>query len=168
MGKSYKNGKSSDWQILKMVTVMLAFLFKGWTKDDVTTVQKTGAKEKEIWFLGLSSDTPRGAKRTRQLSKTDIYCLSFESIMVWDCNSKSTLCGSSSVTIAFNSDLPSFFFFFLESKCSFQWLVIVILQLWFGWFYGMSTIIGYLMLNPVYTYILNIYDLWTHFVDTHS
>ena len=27
------------------------------------------------------------------------------------------------------------------------------------WFYGISTIIGYLMLNPVYTYILNIYDL---------
>ena len=30
----------------------------------------------------------------------------------------------------------------------------------------MSTIVGYLMLNPFYTYILNIYDLLTSFVDT--
>ena len=32
---------------------------------------------------------------------------------------------------------------------------------WFGlvWFYGISTIVDYLMLNPVHTYILNIYDL---------
>ena len=31
----------------------------------------------------------------------------------------------------------------------------------FGWvgFYGISTIVGYLMPNPLYTYILNIYDL---------
>ena len=27
------------------------------------------------------------------------------------------------------------------------------------WFYGISTIIGYLMPNPVFTYILNIYIL---------
>ena len=27
------------------------------------------------------------------------------------------------------------------------------------WFCGISTIVGYLMLNPLYTYILNIYDL---------
>ena len=26
-------------------------------------------------------------------------------------------------------------------------------------FYGRSTIVGYLMPNPLYTYILNIYDL---------
>ncbi len=26
-------------------------------------------------------------------------------------------------------------------------------------FYGISTIVGYLILNPFYTYILNIYDL---------
>ena len=33
--------------------------------------------------------------------------------------------------------------------------------IWFGLvgFYGISTIVGYLMLNPLYTYILNIYDL---------
>ena len=31
----------------------------------------------------------------------------------------------------------------------------------FGWvgFYGISTIVGYLMPNPFYTYILNIYDI---------
>ena len=27
------------------------------------------------------------------------------------------------------------------------------------WFNGMSTIVGYLMPNPLYTYVLNIYDL---------
>ena len=32
---------------------------------------------------------------------------------------------------------------------------------WFGLvrLYGISTILGYLIPNPVYTYILNIYDL---------
>ena len=67
-------------------------------------------------------------------------------------------------------------------------LYIYIKYIWFGWvgFYGISTIVGYLMLNPLYTYIsniyglvgfygismlntllyiLNIYDLWIHFVD---
>ena len=32
------------------------------------------------------------------------------------------------------------------------------------WFDGISTIVGYLMPNPLYTYILNIYDLdWVGF-----
>ena len=32
-------------------------------------------------------------------------------------------------------------------------------------FYGISTIVGYSMLNPLYTYILNIYDLvWFGFM----
>ena len=36
-----------------------------------------------------------------------------------------------------------------------------------GWvgFYRISTIVGYLMPSPLYTYILNIYDFYTHFVD---
>ena len=33
------------------------------------------------------------------------------------------------------------------------------------WFYGILTITGYLMLNLVYKYILNIYDLQKHFID---
>ena len=38
------------------------------------------------------------------------------------------------------------------------------------WFYAMSTIIGYLMPNHVYIYIYiyQIYDLYTHIVNTHS
>ena len=34
-------------------------------------------------------------------------------------------------------------------------------MVWFGlvWFHDKSTIVGYLMPNPVYTYILNILDL---------
>ena len=40
-------------------------------------------------------------------------------------------------------------------------LYIYIKYIWFGWvgFYGISTIVGYLMPNPLYTYIFNIYDL---------
>ena len=30
---------------------------------------------------------------------------------------------------------------------------------WFGWVFGISTIVGFLMSNPLYTYILNTYDL---------
>ena len=53
-----------------------------------------------------------------------------------------------------------------------QWLRINenntgVIMVWFGlvWFYGISTIVGYLMPNPLYTYILNIYDLvWLGFM----
>ena len=40
-------------------------------------------------------------------------------------------------------------------------LYVYIKYIWFGLdgFYGISTIVGYLMPNPLYTYILNIYDL---------
>ena len=42
-------------------------------------------------------------------------------------------------------------------------LYIYIKYIWFGWvglgFYGLLTIVGYSMPNPLYTYILNIYDL---------
>ena len=35
------------------------------------------------------------------------------------------------------------------------------------WFYGISTIEGYLIANPLYTYILNIYYLvWFHGIST--
>ena len=40
-------------------------------------------------------------------------------------------------------------------------------SIWFGsvWFYGISTIVGYLMQNAYYEYILNIYDLvWFGFM----
>ena len=46
-------------------------------------------------------------------------------------------------------------------------LYIYIKYIWFALvgFYGMSTIVGYLMLNPVYTYLLDIYDLvWLGFM----
>ena len=42
-----------------------------------------------------------------------------------------------------------------------------ILNIWFGLvgFYGISTIVGYLMPNPFYAYIINIYDLvWLDFM----
>ena len=46
-------------------------------------------------------------------------------------------------------------------------LFIYIRYISFGlaWFYGISTIVGYLMPNPLYSYILNIYDLvWLGFM----
>ena len=41
------------------------------------------------------------------------------------------------------------------------YIYIYIKYIWLGWvgFYGTSTIVGYLMPNPFYTYISNIYDL---------
>ena len=32
-------------------------------------------------------------------------------------------------------------------------------MIWLEWFYGISTIVVYLMPNPLYTYSLNTYDL---------
>ena len=32
-------------------------------------------------------------------------------------------------------------------------------MIWFDWFYGISTLVCYLMWNPLWTYILNLYDL---------
>ena len=46
-------------------------------------------------------------------------------------------------------------------------LYVYIKYIWFGWvwFYGISTILGYLMPIPLYTYILNIYFLfWLDFM----
>ena len=43
-----------------------------------------------------------------------------------------------------------------KKKIAYSWLV---------GFHGISTIVGYLMPNPLYTYILNIYDLvWLGFM----
>ena len=52
------------------------------------------------------------------------------------------------------------------SKCL-CFMVYKPLSVWFDLvgFYGISTIVGYLMPNPLYTYILNIYDLvWLGFM----
>ena len=48
-------------------------------------------------------------------------------------------------------------------------LYIYIKYVWFGLvgFYGISTIVGYLMPNPLYTYILNIYMVWFGWVLWH-
>ena len=37
-------------------------------------------------------------------------------------------------------------------------------MIWFGlvWFYSISTIVGYSMPNPLYTYILNVYMIYEH------
>ena len=46
-------------------------------------------------------------------------------------------------------------------------LSMVLLSVWLDMvgFYGISTIVRYLMLNPLYTYVLNIYDLfWLDFM----
>ena len=43
--------------------------------------------------------------------------------------------------------------------------VCVCVCVWFVGLYGISTLVVYLMLNLVHTYILNISDLKTHFVD---
>ena len=67
--------------------------------------------------------------------------------------------------------LKPVFFFFIASDYAvlskYSYLLIICKQLEFQvtvflglvWFDGTSTIVGYLMPNPLYTYILNIYDL---------
>ena len=48
---------------------------------------------------------------------------------------------------------------------SFLYLYIKYIRFGLVWFYGISTKVGYLMSNPLYTYILNIYDLvWLGFM----
>ena len=50
-------------------------------------------------------------------------------------------------------------------------LGVMAVKVWFGGvrFYSISTIVGYLMPNPLYAYILNIYDLiWLGFINIHS
>ena len=38
-------------------------------------------------------------------------------------------------------------------------------MIWFGWVYGISTTVGYLMPILLYTYLSNIYDLvWRGFI----
>ena len=54
-----------------------------------------------------------------------------------------------------------------KSSCYIYWMDMI----WFGlvWFYGISTIAGYLILNPLYTYLLNIYDfVWFGLVWFHG
>ena len=49
----------------------------------------------------------------------------------------------------------------------FRFIVLLFPKIFVGlvWFYGISTIVGYLMPNPFYTYILNMYDLvWFAFM----
>ena len=75
-----------------------------------------------------------------------------------------------------------FFFFFLFprvcSVCfcgciSFLYLLFSLFftDLWWRWlvgwfgFYGIATIVGCFMLNPTFTYVLNIYGTQNHFVD---
>ena len=43
----------------KMVIAILALLFNGRVKEDISTFQRTKAKENENGFLGLSYDYPR-------------------------------------------------------------------------------------------------------------
>ena len=49
--------------------------------------------------------------------------------------------------------------------------VVNVIFVWFNWvgFYGISTLVGYLMPKPLYTYILNIYNLvWLGFMAHQS
>ena len=44
--------------------------------------------------------------------------------------------------------------------------LIYMILVWLG-FYGISTIVGYLIPNPLYTYVSNIYDLvWFYDIST--
>ena len=48
---------------------------------------------------------------------------------------------------------------YIESRCLHNFMTRKIISLALVWFYGILTIVGYLIPNPLYTYILNIYGL---------
>ena len=52
----------------------------------------------------------------------------------------------------------------ITRKKNAHWMYFFSVLFWFGC-YEISTLVGYLMPNPVYTHILNIYDLWTHLLN---
>ena len=56
--------------------------------------------------------------------------------------------------IWFVTDWNSTECFFID----YLWLGMTVYFFWLVGFYGISTIVGYLMTIPLYTYILNIYD----------
>ena len=63
-----------------------------------------------------------------------------------------------------------FFFFFVANLMPKSYLYIYYKYTWFVFFFwggvhGISTIVGYLMPNPIHAYILNIHELSTHFVN---
>ena len=63
--------------------------------------------------------------------------------------------------------LPCYQFFSAYCRITIHYLITYIKYVEFGLvgFYGISTIVGYLMPNPLYTYILNIYNLvWLGFM----
>ena len=47
-------------------------------------------------------------------------------------------------------------FIFFDLGINFVWINLNLRLVWFGWFYGMSNIVVYSMLNSLYTYLLNI------------
>ena len=68
---------------------------------------------------------------------------------------------SQGITFPTQTSLVLYFF------CDCLMYSLIVGLVWFGlvWFYGISTIVGYLMPNPFYTFILNIHDSKTHFKD---
>ena len=52
-----------------------------------------------------------------------------------------------------------------KKRCTYLWTILYTIIDLVSFFKGLSTIVGYLMPDPVYTYILNIYDLvWMGFM----
>ena len=75
MNKPYVKNGFCGLKDSKMILAMLASRFNGEAKDNVTTVQRTVAKERE-WISELSYDCPQDAEWTRSFSKGTNYLLS--------------------------------------------------------------------------------------------
>ena len=67
--RSYKNRKTAYLRLMdsNMVIAMLDLLLKGKAEDNVSTVQRSEAKENENGFLVLSCDTLQSDQWTCQL-----------------------------------------------------------------------------------------------------
>ena len=109
-------------------------------------------------YSAITSLTPLCSQITsfRMCSGNDIHSIFFE-VKKTDKNHNSHTHAHVQALLASNTELFCFFSLLYSATEAF----------WFGlvWFCGISTIVGYLMPNPPYTYTLNIYDLvWFGFM----
>ena len=131
-------------------------------------------------ILGFNCSVKRMKEITETYSSLDVTCY------LQSYGTRSSVWGIQWDTNLLEMDCESSLYKFLYIKNGYSWfgwvlwhinhcrlfnakssLYIYIKYIWFDLvgFYGISTIVGYLMPNPLYTYILNIYDLvWLGFM----
>ena len=65
----------------KLAIAMFALLLNDWEGDNISSFQRTEAKENESIFLWLSWDIPQGAQRTHSLFEGDNRLMSTNTVV---------------------------------------------------------------------------------------